>query len=97
MSVIGHPDSELVRWLRQPIEDCFWCGNPLDSVTVFWYASGGHLTLHPACAVELGGVLLFEGKRAEMVQRGQNPAAGLICSHGHGDPKVAQLRPRGRR
>jgi hypothetical protein len=93
MSVIGHPDSELIRWLGQPINDCFWCGNPLGPITVFWSACGGHLALHPACAKELGVIMIFEGERALMVGRGQNPMAGVVArSPRNGDPKVVELR-----
>jgi hypothetical protein len=94
MSVINHPDSELVRWLGKPIRDCFWCGGPLDAATVFWYAARGHLALHPACAKELGVTMIFEGERAAMVARGQNPMAGVAArSPRNSDPKIVELRP----
>jgi hypothetical protein len=65
-------------------------------VTVFWYAARGHLALHPNCAKELGVVLIFEGERAAMVARGQNPMAGVTArSPRNGDPKIVELR-RGR-
>jgi len=93
MSVIDHPDSELFSWGGQPIEDCFWCGNPLDPVTVFWHAAGGNLALHPTCAKELGVIMIFEGERALMVGRGQNPLAGVVArSPRNGDPKLVELR-----
>jgi hypothetical protein len=97
MSVIdlANPDSDLIRWLGEAPERCFWCGNPLDPVTVFWYASSGHVALHPRCAEELGCVLIFESRRAQMVETGQNVQAGLTCMSGRDDPKVVRLR-RGR-
>jgi hypothetical protein len=91
VSIISYPDSELARWLGKPIEHCFWCGNPLDPVTVFWYASGGHVALHHRCALEFATNLIYEARRAEMVERGRNPLAGLACRVGRDDPKVVRL------
>jgi hypothetical protein len=76
-------------------DGCWLCGDalPRGTVVVFWYAAGGEITLHPLCAQELGNTLIFEARRAGMVQRGQNPLAGVVArSPRNGDPKVIELR-----
>jgi hypothetical protein len=80
-------------------DGCWLCGEafPPGSVVVFWHGAGGELVMHPGCAGELGGTLIFEARRAGMVQRGQNPLTGLVCSQGRGDPKIVQLQRRGGR
>ena len=76
-------------------DGCWLCGDalPPGTVVVFWYAARGQLVLHPLCAQELGNTLIFEARRAGMIERGQNPLAGLACRSGRHDPKVVQLRP----
>jgi hypothetical protein len=78
-------------------DGCWLCGEefPPGSVVVFWHGSGGDLALHPTCAEALGGALIFEGRRAGMVQRGQNPLAGVVCRPSHDDHKVVELRRKG--
>jgi hypothetical protein len=93
VSVINHPDSELTRWLGKPVEHCDWCGDPLNQTTVFWYLGDTHLTLHVSCAEDFGATLIFEARRARMIERGQNPLSGIVArSPRNGDPRVVELR-----
>lgn len=79
-------------------DGCWLCGAPLPAgtIVVLWHGAGADLVLHPGCAQELGSTLIFEGRRAGMIDRGQNALAGVAArSPRNSDPKIVELR-RGR-
>jgi hypothetical protein len=76
-------------------DDCWWCGEPFPpgAIVVFWCRFGSELMLHPHCAEDFGATLIFESRRAGMIERGQNPLSGIVArSPRNGDPKVVELR-----
>jgi hypothetical protein len=47
-----HPEAWFANSLRE--QPCYYCGAPLNSPFIVWAGAGAeHLTLHPACTVEL--------------------------------------------
>jgi hypothetical protein len=72
------PESPLLRFIGRTPEDCDFCGKPLADPVVYWHLAGDlFLSFHPACALEFGGSLIYEARRARYIARGQSLLAGI--------------------
>jgi hypothetical protein len=77
IACLGHPEAPLLKFLDTAPEECSWCARPLVDPVVFWHLADGNLALHPECAEQLGGTLIFEARRADALVRGKSPVAGI--------------------
>jgi hypothetical protein len=73
----GNPDSPLLRFLGMAPDNCSLCCKPLVDPVVFWHLGDLFLSLHPECAEELGGNLIYEARRARRIVRGQSLLSGI--------------------
>lgn len=60
-------------------EDCFFCGRPLDGITVYWHSASksAGIAMHPDCATNLGVRLCRDGMNAKLVCEGKSPTSGI--------------------
>lgn len=77
IACLGDPESPLLRFLDAAPEECSWCCRPLVDPVVFWHLADGNLAMHPECAEQLGGTLIFEARRADALVRGKSLIGGI--------------------
>ena len=64
--------SDRREWWAPASKTCFYCGQEVEGVGVFWVGCGDDLVLHPNCAEELAVHLITDAREA-LLASGAHP------------------------
>lgn len=66
----GNPKSGCVEFIETPLDNCFWCHNPLPPIVVFWHGTSD-IAFHRQCATDFAVHLIHDAEKLRSIERGR--------------------------